>query len=95
MPVVLDISSSRSPKKSTGKPKPPAGPKPGVLIGLGIAAVLAVSFAVWFFAFRGGASSSEAAPYNNSTRNLNAPAGGTSGNRSGTGSRVAPGLPGG
>ncbi len=91
MPAVVDISNSRSTKKSPGKPKPKPGPKPGLLIGVIAALVLSAGFLVWFFMLRGGADAKEAAPYGPSVRGAN---GGGAGSTAPTRSKVAPGLPG-
>jgi hypothetical protein len=92
MPAVIDLSSARSPKKTPGKPKPPPGPKPALIIGVSTAVVLSLLFLVWFFGLRSDSDSHQAAPYSPSSRNLNG-AGPVSGTTT-TGSRVAPGLPG-
>lgn len=94
MPAVVDISNSRSPKKTPGKPKPPPGPKPALIFGVSAAVILSILFLVWFFALRGGADGKAVAPYNTPTRNLNGANGGAAGGAGAAGTRVAPGLPG-
>jgi hypothetical protein len=95
MPAVIDISNSRSPKKSGGKTPPPkSGPKPAVLIGIGVGLLLAAIFLIRFM-MTSGADSNAVAPYNApQKRNINGATGGAAGGAGATGSRVAPGLPG-
>ena len=95
MPAVVDISNSRSPKKSGGKTPPPKpGPKPAVLIGIGVGLLLAAIFLIRFM-MTSGADSKAVAPYNApQKRSLNGSAGGGSGGAGSTGAHVAPGLPG-
>ena len=93
MPAVIDISNSRSPKKNTGKAPPKRGPKPAVLIALGICIVIAGAFAIHYM-MTSGADSHTVAPYDSPRkRSVSGPGGGPAGG-GGTGSKVAPGLPG-
>lgn len=101
MPAIVDISNKRTPNKSSGKPSGSRRPpKAGVLIGLGVAAALAVLFLVWYFLLRGGASSKVIAPYEPTGRTApRGPAGGATGGGGNNGGRsrgtnVPRGLPG-
>lgn len=91
---VVDISSSRSPKKSSGKPAPKPGPKPAVLVAVGLGLVLAIFILLRFVFFR-AADGNQAVPYDSAKqRSVPGANGGAAGGTKSQGSNVPRGLPG-
>ena len=97
MSPVVDISNSSRPKKSGGKPPPKAGPKPAVLVGIGIGLVVAVIILLRFVLFKAADSNSVApydAPKGRTVRGATGGApGGARGRTGGGGTSVPKGLP--
>ena len=88
MPSVVDISNSPKPKKAGNTPPPRSGPKPALLVGIGIGLVIAVVI-LWKTLFSASADGNQVAPYD--PPHARTPQGATGGATGGGGS--APNVP--